>query len=40
MTSNFAKNKKKELEVRIYNQAIGMEFGKEKCAMQIMRHGK
>ena len=37
----FAKNEK-ELEtllqaVRIYSQDIGMEFGKEKCTMLIMR---
>ena len=40
----FAKSEK-ELEtliqtVRIYNQDIGVEFGKEKCAMLIMRRGK
>ena len=40
----FAKNKK-ELEtlihtVRIYSQDIGMEFGKEKYAMLVMKSGK
>ena len=40
----FAKNEK-ELEtlihaVRIYNQDIGMEFGREKCAMLVMKSGK
>ena len=40
----FVKNEK-ELEtltqaVRIFNQDIGMEFGKEKCAMLIMSNGK
>ena len=40
----FAKNEK-ELEtqiqtVRIYSQDIGMEFGKEKCAMLIMKNVK
>ena len=35
----------KELEtiihaVRIYSQGIGMEFGKEKCAMLVMKSGK
>ena len=40
----FAKNEK-ELEtlihaVRIYSQDIGMEFGKEKCAMLVMKNGK
>ena len=40
----FAKNKK-ELEtlihaVRIYSQDIGMESGKEKCAMLVMKSGK
>ena len=40
----FAKNEK-ELEtlihvVRIYSQDIGMGFGIEKCAMQIMKSGK
>ena len=40
----FAKTEKK-LEtliqvVRIYNQDIGMEFGMDKCVMQIMRSGK
>ena len=40
----FAKNKR-ELEtliqtVRIYSQDIGMEFGKEKCAMLVMKSGK
>ena len=40
----FAKNEK-ELEtliraVRIYSQDIGMEFGKEKCAMLVMKSGK
>ncbi len=39
-----AKNKK-ELEnliqaVRIYSQDIGMEFGIEKCAMQVKKSGK
>ena len=38
----FAKKNRKELEtlihaVRIYSQDIGMEFGKEKCAMQVMK---
>ena len=40
----FAKNEKglKTLiqTVRINNQDIGMEFGKEKCAMQVMKSGK
>ena len=40
----FAKNEK-ELEtlihaVRIYSQDIGMEFGKEKCVMLVMKSGK
>ena len=40
----FAKNEK-ELEtlketVRIYSQDIGMEFGKEKCAVLAMKSGK
>ena len=40
----FAKNEK-ELEtlihaVRIYCQDIGMEFGREKCAMLVMKSGK
>ena len=40
----FAKNEK-ELEtlihaVRIYSQDIGMEFGREKCAMLVMKSGK
>ena len=40
----FAKNKK-ELEtviqtVRIYSQDIGIEFGKEKCAMLVMKSVK
>ena len=40
----FAKNEK-ELEtiikaVRIYSQDIGMKFGKEKCAMLIMKSEK
>ena len=40
----FAKNEK-ELEtlihaVRIYSQDIGMEFGKEKCALLVMKSGK
>ena len=26
--------------VRIYSQAIGMEFGIEKCAMLVMKSGK
>ena len=26
--------------VRIYSQDIGMEFGKEKCAMLVMKSGK
>ena len=43
-TKLFAKNEK-ELEspiheVRIYCQDIGMEFGMEKCAMQVMKSGK
>ena len=44
----FTKKKEKnekELEtlihaVRIYSQDIGMEFGIEKCAMQVMKSGK
>ena len=37
--------KEKELETRIhalgiYSQNIGMEFGIEKCAMQVMKSGK
>ena len=41
---HFAKNKK-ELEsliqtVRIYSQDIGMEFGKEICAMLVTKSGK
>ena len=45
MTSNiFAKNEK-ELEtliqtVRIYSQNIRMEFGREKCAMLVMKSHK
>ena len=40
----FAKNER-ELEtlihaVRIYSQDIGMEFGKEKCVMLVMKSGK
>ena len=40
----FSKNVK-ELEtlihaVRIYSQGIGMEFGIEKCAVQVMKSGK
>ena len=40
----FAKNER-ELEtlihaVRIFSQDIGMEFGKEKCAMLVMKSGK
>ena len=40
----FAKNEK-ELEtlihaVRIHSQDIGMEFGREKCAMLVMKSGK
>ena len=40
----FAKNEK-ELEtliypVRIYSQGIGMKFGREKCAMLVMKSGK
>ena len=40
----FAKNKK-ELEtliqsVRIYSQLIGMDFGREKCTMFVMKSGK
>ena len=40
----FAKNEK-ELEtliqtVRIYSQDIGMEFGIEKCFIQVMKSGK
>ena len=40
----FAKNEK-ELEtlihaVRIYSQDIGMEFGKEKCTILVMKRGK
>ena len=40
----FAKNEK-EWEtlihaVRIYNQDIGIEFGMEKCTMQVMKIGK
>ena len=41
----FAKKDEKELKtliqiIRIYSQDIGMEFGIEKCAIQIMRSGK
>ena len=40
----FAKNEK-ELEtlihaVRVYSQDNGMEFGREKCAMLVMKSGK
>ena len=40
----FAKNEK-ELEtlihtVRIYSQDIGMKFGREKCALLVMKSGK
>ena len=40
----FEKNEK-ELEtlihrVRIYSQDIGMEFGIEKCSMQVVKSGK
>ena len=40
----FATNEK-ELEtliqtVRIYSQDIGMEFGREKCTMLVMKSGK
>ena len=43
-TKLFAKNEK-ELQtlkqvVRIHNPDIGMEFGKEKCAMLVMKSGK
>ena len=34
----FAKNK--EETIRIYSQDIGMEFGREKCAILIMRSQK
>ena len=39
------KIKKKELKtlihsIRICGQDIGMEFGKEKCAMQVMKSGE
>ena len=45
MTSNYFTKKEKEMEtlinaVRIYSQDIGMEFGIEKCAMQVMKSGK
>ena len=41
----FAKKNEKELEtlihaVRIYSQDIGMEFGREKCAMHGKKSGK
>ena len=40
----FAKNEKEQETlihaVRIYSQDIGMEFGKEKCAMLVMKSGK
>ena len=40
----FAKNEKQQetliYAVRIYSQDIGMEFGKEKCAIQVMKSGK
>ena len=40
----FAKNEKEPetliLGVRIYSQDIGMKFGKEKCAMLVMKSGK
>ena len=32
--------KVKEQTVRIYSQDIGMEFGIEKCANQVMKRGK
>ena len=45
MTSNFLPKNEKELEtlrhtVRIFSQDMGMEFGKEKCAMLVMKSGK
>ena len=40
----FAKNKKESenliYAVRTYSQDIGMEFGREKCALLIMKNGK
>ena len=45
MTSNYLKQNEKELQnlihaVRTYSQDIGMEFGKEKRAMLVMKSGK
>ena len=45
MTSNYLQKNEKELEtlihaVRIYSKDIGMEFGKEKCAMLVIKSGK
>ena len=45
MTSNYLQKNERELEtqihaVRIYSQDIGMKFGTEKCAVQVMKSGK
>ena len=45
MALNYLQKNEKELEtlihaVRIYSQDIGMEFGKEKCAMLLMKSSK
>ena len=42
MTLNYLQKKMETLihAVRIYSQDIGMEFGREKCAMLVMKNGK
>ena len=45
MTSNYLQKMKKKLEtlihaIRIHSQDIGMEVGKEKCAVLVMKSGK
>ena len=45
MTSSYLQKIKKELEtlihaVRMYSQGIEMEFGKEKCAMLVIKSDK
>ena len=45
MTLNYLQKNEKELEtlihaVRIYSQDIGIEFGREKCAMLVVKSAK
>ena len=41
MTSNYMQKKNPLIHaVRIYSQDIGIEFGREKCAMLVMKCGK